>query len=289
MITATLQEPPYTALNATIANGSYQVFTPQAGVYLVEATNLYVCSFITNCISTPNPMPVSLGEDGGTEVNFGIMPVSFVPQADDDGYIVGRAWIDSNANGRPEVTETPINGRTVRLLDANGNQLATHVTGSAWSHGSYAFRISEPGLYRVQMNAPGGNYPASREIEVYVADLQMVSAQLPFAAGGTIGGQVANNSGVGLDGVPFTLQPGNLQTLSFGFANGAYGFAGLAEGNYTLQIGPPANYVTADGITQRFVPATLNGSAVENWTLLKKGELTIKAVQVVNGQALPIR
>ena len=288
LITTTLQTPPNTVLNANTVNGSYQIFTPQAGVYLVEATNLYVCSVIANCISTPNPVAVAMGTDGGTEINFGIMPVPFVPQPDDDGYIVGRAWVDSNGDGRPNASETPLNGRTVRLLDANGNQLATHVTGSSWSHGAYAFRISEPGVYRVQMDAPGGFFPASREVEVYVAGMNVVSAQLPFAAGGTIGGQVANNNGVGLDGVPFTLQPGNLQTLSFGFANGGYGFTGLAEGSYTLQISPPANYVPADGVTQRFVPATLNGSAVENWTLLKKGELTIKAVQIVNGQALPI-
>ncbi|WP_129676230.1 SdrD B-like domain-containing protein [Candidatus Chloroploca sp. Khr17] len=285
LITATLQAPPSTVLNANIVNGSYQIFTPQAGVYLVEATNLYICSIITNCNASPSPVAVAMGEDGGTEINFGLMPISFVPQPDDDGYIVGRAWVDSNANGYPDPGETPLNGRTVRLLDVNGNQLATHVTGSSWGHGAYAFRITEPGLYRVQMDAPGGFFPASREVEVYVAGMNMLSAQLPFAAGGTIGGQVTGSGGAGLGGVPFNLQPGNRQTLSLG---GAYGFAGLDNGNYTLQITPPPNYVTADGVTQRFVPATLNGSAVENWTLLKKGELTIKAVQIVNGQALPI-
>ncbi len=286
VITATLQAPPYTALNATIVNGSYQIFTPQAGVYLVEATNLYVCSIIANCISTPNPVAVAMGADGGTEINFGIMPVPFVPQADDDGYIVGRAWIDSNANGYPDPHEFPLNSYTVRLLDANGNQLATHVTGSSWSHGAYAFRISEPGLYRVQMNVASGIYPASREVEVYVAGMNMVSVQLPFAAGGTIGGQISDSSGAAVSGAGLNLQPGNLQPLFL--PSGGYGFFGLDTGNYTLQLTPPANYVTADGVTQRFVPATLNGSAVENWTLLKKGELTIKAVQVVNGQALPI-
>ena len=214
------------------------------------------------------------------------MPVSFVPQAEDDGYIVGRAWIDGNANGYPDPGETPLNGRTVRLLDAAGSQLATHVTGTSWSHGAYAFRISEPGLYRVQMDAPAGFFPASREVEVYVADLNMVSAQLPLAAGGAIGGQVTGSSGAGLGGVGLTLQPGNLQTTTA--ADGSYSFAGLAQGSYTLQLTPPANYAAADGVTQRFVPATLNGSAVENWTLLKKGELTIQAVQLVNGQALPI-
>ena len=286
VITATLQAPPYTALNGTLVNGSYQIFTPQAGVYLVEAANLYVCSIIANCISTPNPVAVAMSADGGTEVNFGIMPVPFVPQPDDDGYIVGRAWLDSNANGYPDPNEFPLNSYTVRLLDANGNQLATHVTGSSWGHGAYAFRISEPGLYRVQMSVASGIYPASREVEVYVAGMNMVSVQLPFAAGGIIGGQISDSSGATVSGAALNLLPGNLQPLFF--PGGNYGFFGLDNGNYTLQLTPPANYVAADGVTQRFVLATLNGSAVENWTLLKKGELTIKAVQVVNGQALPI-
>lgn len=285
-VAAVLQEAPFTVLTATIQGGTYQIFTPQAGVYQVEASSPFLCGIISNCITSPNPVTVAIGADGGTEISFGFAPVPFVPQPDDDGYIVGRAWMDSNGDGYPDPAETPLNGRTVRLLDANGAQLATHITGTSWSHGAYAFRISEPGVYRVQMDAPGGFFPASRAIEVYVADMRMVSAQLPFAAGGIIGGQITDSDGVGISGVTVTLQPGNRQTVTF--ANGAYGFAGLAEGDYTLQLTPPANYVTADGVTQRFVPATLNGSAVENWTLLKKGELSIKAVQVVNGQALPI-
>lgn len=288
IITATLQEPPHTVLNAEVVNGSYQIFTPQAGVYLVEAINLYVCSVITHCNSSPSPVAVAMSAEGGTEIRFGFMPVPFVPQADDDGYIVGRAWIDTNGDGRPDPSETPLNGRSVRLLDANGNQLATHVTGSSWSHGSYFFRITEPGQYRVRMEAPGGMFPSSRDVEVYVADRNMVSAQLPFAAGGNIHGQVTDANGVGIAGVTMTLQPGNLQHPTLPYGNGLYNFSALAEGSYTLQITPPTNYVTADGVTQRLVTATLNGSAVENWTLLKKGELAIKAVQVVNGQALPI-
>lgn len=287
VVTATLQSPPHTALTAgPDASGSYQIFTPQAGVYLVEATSLYVCSVIANCISTPNPVAVAMSADGGTEINFGVMPIPFVPQPDDDGYIVGRAWLDSNANGYPDPNEFPLNSYTVRLLDANGNQLASHVTGSSWGHGAYAFRITEPGLYRVQMSVASGIYPASREVEVYVAGMNMVSVQLPFAAGGTIGGQISDSSGTAVSGAALNLLPGNLQPLFF--PGGNYGFLGLDDGNYTLQLTPPANYVTADGVTQRFVLATLNGSAVENWTLLRKGELLIRAQQMVNGQPLPI-
>ena len=227
-----------------------------------------------------------MGEDGGTEINFGILPVAFSPQAGDDGYIYGRAWIDSNGSGYPEPNEAPLNGSTVRLLDAAGNEIATHITGSSWYYGSYAFRITTPGEYRVQMDAPPGVFPASRSVTVNVADLRVVSAQLPFLAGGTIGGQVSNASGVGTGGATLTLQPGNLQRVTA--ADGSYSFSGLADGSYTLQLNPPTNTVTPDSVTQRFVPVTLNGSAVENWTLLKKGQLTIKAVQVVNGLPLPI-
>ncbi len=286
IITVTRQGAPGAVLNPAILNGGYQVFTPQAGVYLVEATNTHTCATIPNCISTPTPVAVSMGEDGGTEINFGLLPGAFTPQPTDAGYIYGRAWIDSNGNGYPDPTETAINGRTVRLLDADGNQIATHISGSSWYYGSYAFRISAPGVYRVQMDAPGGVFPSSREVEVYVSDQRVVSAQLPFLKGGEVSGQISTSNGVGIEGVVVTLQPGNLQTVTF--ANGIYGFAGLPSGSYTLQITPPTNTITPDGVNERFVPVTINGSAVENWTLLKKGQLSIKAVQVVNGQALPI-
>jgi PKD repeat protein len=288
VVFATLQEPPFTVLGAVTQNGSYQIFTPQAGVYQVEASHPVLCPIITNCVTSPNPVIVGMGEDGGVEINFGFAPVLFVPQPDDDGYLMGRAWLDSNGNGRPDHSETPLNGHTVRLLDSNGNQLATHVTGSSWGHGGYAFRISEPGLYRVQMDAPSGVFPASRETEAYVADLRAVSAQLPFLPGGVIGGQVSDVNGVGIGGINLTLQPGNLQALTA--SDGSYSFSGLSDGNYTLHLTLPlfSPYLTEDGITQRFVPATINGSAVENWTLLRKGELLIRVNQVVNGQPLPM-
>ncbi len=286
IITATLQAPPYTVLTTgRDINGNYQIYTTQAGIYQVEAYNPTYC-YLANCITTPNPVAAAMSENGGVEVNFGIVSPGFVLQPDDDGYIVGRAWLDSNGNSLPDPSESPLNGRTVRLLDANGNQIATHVTGASWSHGRYGFRISQPGQYRVQMDAPPGVFPASRTVDVFVADLRVVNAHLPFLPGGAIGGQVANSGSAGMGGVLLNLQPGNRQTLSA--SDGSYSFSGLADDTYTLSVLPPTNHVTSDGATQRFVPATINGSAVENWTLLRQGELNIKVVQVVNGQPLPI-
>ncbi len=286
IVSVTLQEPPHTMLTTgPDSSGSYQIFTPQAGLYQVEATKPTSCYF-ANCITTPNPTGVAMSEDGGVEINFGVAVPGFVYQPDDDGYIVGLAWLDSNGNGLPDPNEAPLNGHTVRLLDANGSEIATHVTGSAWSHGMYGFRISQPGEYRVQMDAPSGVYPASRAVDVYIADLRVVNAHLPFLSGGTIGGQVSGVSGAGISGAVLTVQPGNLQTLTA--SDGSYSFSGLTDGNYTLQLTPPVNHITEDGVTQRFVPAAINSGVIENWTLLRKGDLLIHANQVVNGQPLPI-
>lgn len=286
VVAVTLQEPPHTVLTTGLnASGSYQIFTPQAGLYQVEAANSTFC-YLANCITTPSPTAVAMAEDGGVEINFGVAVPGFVYQPGDDGYIVGRAWLDTNGNGLPDPNETPLNGRTARLLDANGSEIATHVTGSAWSHGMYGFRISQPGAYRVHMDAPSGVYPASRVVDVYVTDLRMVNAHLPFLPGGTIGGQVSGANGAGLGGAVLILQPGNLQTLTA--SDGSYSFSGLTDGRYTLQLTPPANYITEDGVTQRFVLAAINSGVVENWTLLRKGDLLIRTNQVVSGQPLPI-
>ena len=83
-----------------------------------------------------------------------------------------------------------------------------------------------------------------------------------------------------------TLLPENVQTTSA--ADGSYSFSGLAGGARTLRLTPPPDFITPDGIQERIVPAALNSAALENWTLLRKGLLTVKATQVSGGQALPV-
>ena len=268
------------------SNGLYQFLTPEPGMYtvaLLEAGSPF--SQITNRYSTPNPVTLPMGPDGGTEIHFGIVHIGFTPGADDDGFIIGRMWIDQDGDLLPDVTETALVGQTIRLLGGDGQELGTFLTQGT---GYYAFRITEPGLYRVRAEAPAGIYPPHREIEVHVADRRAVTVQLPFLPGGVVGGVVTDANGVGLGDVRLTLMPGDLETFTAP-GSGSYSFEGLAEGSYTVRVHPPETRVPSDGFLNRTVEAGPATSLVANWTLLTKGTFTVRSVHETDGVALPTR
>lgn len=62
-------------------------------------------------------------------------------------------WADHNNNGIQESGEPGINGVTVKLLDANGQTVATDVTDN---QGLYGFGNLKPGTYSVMVNVPAG-------------------------------------------------------------------------------------------------------------------------------------
>ncbi len=265
-------------------NGLYQFLTPEPGVYSVALLEPPEASIqITNRYSTPNPVIVPMGPDGGTEIHFGIVSVDFPPEPDDDGFIIGRLWIDRDSDLRPEPGEIPVAGRTVRLLNPAGQELSTVTSDPT---GYYAFRITEPGLYRVRMEAPPGTFPTSREVEVHVAGRRAESVQMPFFPGNVIGGAVTDAVGAGLGGVRITMEPGGLETYSTA-GDGRYQFEVGPFGNYTLRIHPPEQKVPSDGQVYRGVSVGAWGAAVVNWMLLNKGEFSVRSVHEIDGMELP--
>lgn len=67
-------------------------------------------------------------------------------------------WIDTNSNGIQDAGEVGLNGVTVRLLDAGGNNRATTVTANdgTGNPGYYLFNNWAPGTYSVQFVLPAG-------------------------------------------------------------------------------------------------------------------------------------
>jgi hypothetical protein len=70
-------------------------------------------------------------------------------------------WQDLNANGIQDANEPGINGATVKLLDSNGNAIATTTTGDnpntpAVEQGYYNFSNLTPGTYSVMFVQPNG-------------------------------------------------------------------------------------------------------------------------------------
>ena len=272
IVTATLQNPPAVINDQRDTQGNYQILTPQSGTYVVEVSRSFWHA------TSPNPVAVAMSTDGGVTLNFGM---NLDPTAG-TGRINGRAWADSNGSGSPEPQETPLSGLTVILRNASGivSQSTTDETG--WINLPGVI----PGTYWVDVIAPAGYYPPIQTRMVTVNADAVVNAHAPFLPGGSISGQVSGQNGLGIGSVTLTVLPENLQTTTAD--DGSYSFSGLAAGDRTLKITPPANYVTPDGLNERLAPVTLNSGVVANWSLLRKGRLTVNATQFSNGAGTAI-
>ena len=273
VVTATLvQDPQVSVSDVRDNNGYYQILVPQAGTWVVAVDrDLWHAT-------SPNPFSVVVSTDGGVRIDFG-MNLNPSPGT---GRINGRAWLDGNGSGFPDSGETPLSGLTVTLRDAGGVLSTSTTDGAGWIN----IPALAPGTYWVDVAAPAGVYPTIRTNMVTVVAGLVVNSHAPFSLGGGVSGQVNGQSGVGVGGVALTLMPDNLQVTTA--ADGGYNFAGLAAGDRTLHIDPGPNFVTPDGVEQRLVPVVLNNGAVENWSLLRRGRLMVKATQVNNGQVLPV-
>lgn len=272
VVTATLQNPLTILTDVRDNQGNYQILTPQPGLYVVKAGRPFWHT------TSPNPIAAALSNDGGVTINFGMN----LNTTTGTGRINGRSWADTNANSIPDPGETPLPNLTITLRNSGGILSTNTTDATGWIN----LPSLAPGTYWVDVAAPPGYYPTLQTRQVTVAAGQVVNAHAPFLAGGTISGQVSEQSGLGIGGVTLTLLPDNVQTTTT--ANGSYSFSGLSAGNHTLQLAPPTNYVTLDNINQRLVPVVLNSGAVENWALAQLGQVMVQASQVSNGQALPV-
>lgn len=272
VVTATLQNPLTTLTDVRDNWGNYQILTPQSGLYVVEAGRPFWHT------TSPSPVPAAMSSDGGVTINFGM---NLNPTAG-TGRINGRSWADNNANGYPDPGEPALPNLTITLRNSSGILNSGDTDATGWIN----LPSLAPGTYWVDIAAPPGYYPALQTRQVTVVAGQVVNAHALFLAGGTISGQVSGQNGVGIGGVTLTLLPDNVQTMTT--ATGSYSFNGLSAGNRTLQIAPPANYVTPDNVNQRLVPVALNSGAVENWALANLGQVVVQAKQISSGQALPL-
>jgi fimbrial isopeptide formation D2 family protein/uncharacterized repeat protein (TIGR01451 family) len=186
------------------------------------------------------------------------------------GDLAGRVWVDRNGDGIEDVGEAPRAGVTVILLNANGTPTGRSTTTDAT--GQYQFQDLITGFYRVQVVAPAGErLTLANQGPDNTADsdalpgtgiteaVQVLPAQvtrdldaglfIPASLGDRVfldldadGVQDANEAG--LAGVTVNLLDalgtviGTTQTN----AGGLYDFAGLAPGQYGVQVVTPATY-----------------------------------------------
>ncbi|MGK7865696.1 SdrD B-like domain-containing protein [Falsiroseomonas sp. E2-1-a20] len=208
------------------------------------------------------------------------------------GDLTGRVWVDRDGDGIEDVAEAPRAGVTVRLLNADGTPTGRTTTTDA--SGQYLFEDLITGFYRVQVVAPAGErltlpnqgldntvdsdaLPATGITEA----VQVLPAQVtrdldaglyvPASLGDRVfldkdADGVQDAGEPGLAGVTVNLLDGNgavVGTTQTG-ATGLYNFAGLAPGQYGVQVVAPATYE----VSPRDVGAdALDSDALANGTI----------------------
>lgn len=261
----------------TDAQGRYQL-RAQAGTYRVGLR----LTADQNYQASPRPADWESVYDGGESdllpgtMNTAAVAVTagaVVPDIDaalvgTPGDISGRVVGEFDADGRVDQGYTaPVAGATVRLLDADGNEVAT--TTSA-ADGTYSFRGVRPGTYRVAMALPAGYQfsaraggadvqapdlsdvdPATGEVAVTLpaagalANVDAV-ARVATAVSGTVitdnnANGVRDTGDTGRTGVTVELldAQGNVVETVETDVEGNYRFAGVLPGTYQLRFAAP--------------------------------------------------
>ena len=182
--------------------------------------------------------------------------------------IGGTLYRDSDASYSKSDTEARFAGRTIALLDGNGNPILDKdgkpVTTTTDENGNYQFTGLPKGTYRVSIVDPNAgdlagltntqayNGRNATEASVTIGDSSVQGVDFGFVKPATIGDRVWNdqdrngvdNGEPGVPGVTVILKDasGNEVARTKTDANGNYRFEGILPGTYSVSIEVPAGY-----------------------------------------------
>ena len=178
----------------------------------------------------------------------------------------GTLYRDSDVSYSKSDTEARFAGRTIALLDGNGNPVLDKdgkpVTTTTDENGNYQFTGLAPGNYKVSIvdpttgdlagltNTQAYNGRNATEASVTIGDSSVQGVDFGFVKPATIGDRVWNdqdrngvdNGEPGVPGVTVILKDasGNEVARTTTDANGNYRFEGVLPGTYSVSIEVPA-------------------------------------------------
>lgn len=180
----------------------------------------------------------------------------------------GTLYRDSDVSYSKSDTEARFAGRTIALLDGNGNPVLDKdgkpVTTTTDENGNYQFTGLAPGNYKVSIvdpttgdlagltNTQAYNGRNATGASVTIGDSSVQGVDFGFVKPATIGDRVWNdqdrngvdNGEPGVPGVTVILKDasGNEVARTTTDANGNYRFEGVLPGTYSVSIEVPAGY-----------------------------------------------
>lgn len=142
-------------------------FTPDAG-------------FITN----PSPVEYVVTDTTGIESNRATITITFQLPA----RLAGTVWLDADRDGQIGVDEERKSGWTLKLIDSNGNVVATTETDA---DGSYVFEGLVPAEYTVEFYNENGVYMDSAQTNGPVISGETILLPLPVDPSGVVYDSIA--------------------------------------------------------------------------------------------------
>ena len=261
------------ATTTTAANGAYNFANVVPGSYtVVQTLPAGYLNTLDSAGTTNEQIPVTLAS-GATSANNNYWDAHY-------GSVSGVVRLDVNGDGVAEAGDTNgLAGVTVQLLDTNGVVIATTTTDA---NGAYSFANVPPGNYTVVQTDPA-HYTTTldsagttnNQIPVTLLSGGTLNENYYDAQPGTVSGSVfvdQNGDGIaqagdtnGIAGITITLQQGStVIATTTTAANGAYTFANVWPGSYTVVQTLPAGYLnTLDsaGTTNEQIPVTLTSGS----------------------------
>ena len=249
----------------TAANGTYsfQVVSPGAFLLITDLAD-YPAGYTMTTDNIEKVYFNGLGQSDPNN-NFGAAPAA---------KLGNRVWLDANKNGVQDATEVGVAGVTVTLYNAAGVAINTTVTDGL---GNYLFDNLAPGDYSTGFTLPidyafttqdagtdnaadsDVNPTTGRTANITIAsgvtnlslDAGLILAQPTTASLGNFIWLDANKDGLqtagetGVAGITVTLynSAGVAIKTTTTDGNGAYNFADLTPGTYTVGITTPLDYV----------------------------------------------
>jgi putative cell wall-binding protein len=144
--------------------------------------------------------------------------------------------------------------------------------------GGYAFTGQTPGGYTVSLGAlPNGFVAARAQARVNLSEGSSAVADFQLTQTGRIGGRVVDSTGVGVAGIPVSL---NGATPVLTGLDGSYVFTGQNPGSYTVTLGAlPAGFA-AGSATRRDVVVAPGGSALAEFLVVRTGVITGRIIDL---------
>ena len=245
------------ATTKTDADGNYSFTGLDAGTYTVKVTK---AGDIAELTQTEDPDGTKDNASGAITLNAD----NPVRENVNFGYIKkhaisGTVYLDQNRDKTKNTGDIDLSGVTVKLLDKDGNVVATTTTDA---NGNYSFTGLNDGTYTVQVDKtgpladkeqtedPSGKTDSrSQAITFTRTDPDVTNVNFGYAEDYTVSGTVyydkdrsetLNNSEPGFDGITVNLlgEDGQVVATTTTKADGTYSFSKLPAGKYTVKVEP---------------------------------------------------